>query len=88
MAAVAPYTSKETIAKSNPLVEDYNQELKYQKEDLQSSDGFSSSKSFDNTDDYSLKAMMKPLRMKKFNRIASMMNNELTRILEKKNVVC
>lgn len=56
VATVAPYTSKETIAKSNPLVEDYNQELKYQKEDLQSSDGFSSSKSFDNTDDYSIES--------------------------------
>ncbi|CCI85078.1 Putative phage portal protein [Lactobacillus pasteurii DSM 23907 = CRBIP 24.76] len=56
VATVAPYTSKETIAKANPLVEDYNQELKYQQDDLQNSDGFMASKDFANSDDYSDKA--------------------------------
>lgn len=53
VATVANYTSKEAIARSNPIVDDWQQELKDQKEDIQNSDGFRSSQSFDNSEDYS-----------------------------------
>lgn len=51
VATVANYTSKEAIARSNPIVDDWQQELKDQKEDIQNSDGFRSSQSFDNSED-------------------------------------
>ena len=51
VATVANYTSKEAIARSNPIVDDWQQELKDQKEDIQNSDGFRLSQSFDNSED-------------------------------------
>ena len=46
VAEVANYSSKEAIAKANPIVDDWQQELKYQKEDIQNSDGFRASQGF------------------------------------------
>ena len=51
VATVANYSSKEAIAKSNPIVDDWQQELKYQKEDIQNSDGFRASQSFNDSED-------------------------------------
>ena len=51
IAAVANYSSKEAIAKSNPIVDDWQQELKYQKNDIQNSDGFRASQGFNNSED-------------------------------------
>lgn len=51
VATVANYTSKEAIARSNPIVDDWQQELKDQKEDIQNSDGFRSSQTFDDSED-------------------------------------
>lgn len=55
VSAVANYTSKEAIARANPIVDDWQQELQDQKKDIQDSDGFRSSQSFNNPDeeDYS-----------------------------------
>lgn len=47
VAQIAPYTSKQTIAKSNPFVVDWQKELEYQKEDIQNSDGFFAAQKFD-----------------------------------------
>ena len=43
--------SKEAIAKSNPIVDDWQQELDYQKEDIQNSDGFRAFQSFNDSED-------------------------------------
>ena len=51
VATVANYSSKEAIARANPIVDDWQQELKDQKEDIQNSDGFRSSQSFNNSED-------------------------------------
>lgn len=51
VATVANYSSKEAIAKANPIVDDWQQELKYQKDDIQNSDGFRASQSFDDSED-------------------------------------
>ena len=51
VATVANYSSREAIAKSNPIVDDWQQELKYQKEDIQNSDGFRASQSFNDSED-------------------------------------
>lgn len=51
VATVANYSSKEAIARANPIVDDWQQELKDQKEDIQNSDGFRLSQSFDNSED-------------------------------------
>ncbi len=55
VSTVANFTSKEAIARANPIVDDWQQELEDQKEDIQNSDGFRASQSFDNPDeeDYS-----------------------------------
>lgn len=50
LASVANYSSKEAIAKANPIVDDWQQELKDQKSDIQNSDGFRASQSFENYD--------------------------------------
>lgn len=50
LAQVANYSSKEAIAKANPIVEDWQEELKDQKKDLQNSDGFKSNLQFDDQD--------------------------------------
>ncbi|GAA3626449.1 hypothetical protein GCM10022297_01220 [Lactobacillus hamsteri] len=42
VATVANWSSREAIAKANPIVEDYQQELEYQKQDAEESDGFGS----------------------------------------------
>ncbi|RVU73605.1 MULTISPECIES: phage portal protein [Lactobacillus] len=47
VSQVASFTSKEAIAKANPIVEDWQQELQDQKKDIQESDGFRSSQSFE-----------------------------------------
>lgn len=41
LAQVANWSSKEAIARNNPLVDDWQQELKDQKKDIQDSDGYS-----------------------------------------------
>lgn len=46
VATLANFTSEETIAKNNPLVDDWQDELKAKKDDLQQSDGFKSEQSF------------------------------------------
>lgn len=51
VATVANYTSKEAIARANPIVDDWQQELQDQKDDIQNSDGFVASKGFNNQDD-------------------------------------
>ena len=51
VAEVANYSSKEAIAKANPIVDDWQQELKYQKDDIQNSDGFKASQSFNDPED-------------------------------------
>ena len=51
VAEVANYSSKEAIAKANPIVDDWQQELKYQKDDIQNSDGFRASQSFNGFED-------------------------------------
>ena len=55
VSTVANFTSKEAIARANPIVDDWQQELEDQKEDIQNSDGFRAFQSFDNPDeeDYS-----------------------------------
>lgn len=53
VAQVANFTSKEAVAKSNPIVEDWQQELKDQKQDIQDSDGFRASQTFDDYDSQS-----------------------------------
>ena len=55
VSTVANFTSKEAIARANPIVDDWQQELEDQKEGIQNSDGFRASQSFDNPDeeDYS-----------------------------------
>lgn len=53
VSTVANFSSKEAIAKSNPIVEDWQQELKDQKDDIQQSDGFRSSQSFEDYDEQS-----------------------------------
>lgn len=50
VSTVANFTSKEAIAKSNPVVDDWQQELQDQKSDIQNSDGFRASQSFENYD--------------------------------------
>ena len=51
VAQVANFSSKEAIAKANPIVTDWNQELVDQKKDIQESDGFTADQKFNN-DDY------------------------------------
>ena len=51
VAQVANFSSKEAIAKANPIVTDWNQELLDQKKDIQESDGFTADQKFNN-DDY------------------------------------
>ena len=51
VAEVANYSSKEAIAKANPIVDDWQQELKYQKDDIQNSDGFRASQGFNDPED-------------------------------------
>lgn len=46
VATLANFTSEETIAKNNPLVDDWQDELKAKKDDLQQSDGFKSKQTF------------------------------------------
>ena len=46
VATLANFTSEETIAKNNPLVDDWQDELKAKKDDLQQSDGFKSEQTF------------------------------------------
>ena len=50
LANVANYSSKEAIAKANPIVDDWQQELKDQLQDIRESDGFEASQSFENYD--------------------------------------
>ena len=50
VSTVANYSSKEAIAKANPIVDDWQQELKDQKQDIQDSDGFRSSYQFSDPD--------------------------------------
>lgn len=50
VSTVANYSSKEAIAKANPIVDDWQQELKDQKQDIQDSDGFRSSQQFSDPD--------------------------------------
>jgi len=51
VSTVANFSSKEAIAKSNPIVDDWQQELKWQKKDIQDSDGFRSSQRFNDPDE-------------------------------------
>lgn len=51
VSTVANFSSKEAIAKSNPIVDDWQQELKWQKKDIQDSDGFRASQSFNDSED-------------------------------------
>lgn len=53
VSTVANFSSKEAIAKANPVVDDWQQELKDQKNDIQQSDGFRSSQSFNSYDEQS-----------------------------------
>lgn len=53
VSQVANFTSKEAIAKANPIVDDWQQEIKDQKSDIQNSDGFRASQSFKNYDEQS-----------------------------------
>lgn len=53
VSTVANFTSKEAIAKANPIVNDWQQELKDQEKDRQESDAFASEQVFGNNDDYS-----------------------------------
>lgn len=55
LASVANYSSKEAIAKANPIVDDWQQEIKDQQADIQTSDGFAADQSF-NVDDYTDKS--------------------------------
>lgn len=40
IAQLAPYTSREALARANPLIDDWEQELKDQKKDMQDADSF------------------------------------------------
>ena len=51
VSTVANFSSKEAIAKANPIVDDWQQELKWQKKDIQDSDGFRSSQQFNDPDE-------------------------------------
>ena len=51
VSQVANFTSKEAIAKANPIVDDWQQELKWQKKDIQESDGFRASQNFNDSED-------------------------------------
>ena len=46
LATLANYSSEETIAKNNPMVDDWQEELKAKQDDIERSDGFRSNLSF------------------------------------------
>lgn len=50
VSQVANYSSKEAIAKANPIVDDWQQELQYQKQDRQDADDFSPEQRFEDSD--------------------------------------
>lgn len=50
VSAIANWSSKEAIAKANPIVDDWQQELDYQKQDAEENDGFGSDFKPDNPD--------------------------------------
>ena len=73
VSTVANFTSKEAIAKANPIVDDWQQELKYQKDDIQNSDGFRASQGFNDYDgeDYPDDDKTVPDKLNKANKKSS-----------------